>query len=124
MIVFGFISSVFDFLTFIVLLYWLRAGVDEFRSGWLLESVVSASLIVLILRTSKPFYKSRPGKFLLAATIGVIAITIILPFTPFASPLGLIPLPISFYLWLATIVILYGMTAEIAKRIFYRKVLT
>ncbi len=124
MIVFGIISSVFDYLTFIVLLYWLRAGVDEFRTGWLLESVVSASLIVLILRTSKPFYRSRPGKYLMIATFSVVVITILLPYSPFAKALGLISLPLSFNLWLALIVILYGITAELAKRIFYRNVLT
>ncbi|MFI5153976.1 MAG: magnesium-translocating P-type ATPase [Chitinophagales bacterium] len=124
MIVFGIISSIFDYLTFFVLLYWLRAGVDEFRTGWLLESVISASLIVLILRTSKPFYMSRPGKYLMIATFSVVAMTILLPYSPFAKALGLIPLPLSFNLWLALIIVFYGVTAELAKRIFYRNVLT
>jgi Mg2+-importing ATPase len=123
MIVFGIISSVFDYITFAVLIFFLHAGVDEFRTGWLLESVISASLIVLIVRTSLPFYKSRPGKYLLGATLGVVAVTILLPFTLFGKVLGLIELPLSFYAWLGLIIILYAFTAEFAKRIFYKKVL-
>jgi Mg2+-importing ATPase len=123
MIVFGIISSVFDYITFAVLLYFLHASVNEFRTGWLLESVVSASFIVLIVRTSKPFYKSRPGKYLLIATFTIICLTILLPYTPFAEILGLTPLPVTFYLWLLLIVLLYAIASETAKRIFYKKVL-
>ncbi|PWT77587.1 MAG: magnesium-translocating P-type ATPase [Bacteroidetes bacterium] len=122
MVVFGIISSVFDYLTFGVLLFVLHAGVAEFRTGWLVESVVSASLIVLIVRTSLPFFQSRPGKYLLGATLFVIFFTIVLPVTPLAHLLGLVPLPISFYGWLGMIVILYGISAEIAKRYFYKNV--
>ncbi|MBS1600871.1 MAG: magnesium-translocating P-type ATPase [Bacteroidetes bacterium] len=120
MIVFGIISSLFDYTTFAVLLYWLHAGVDEFRTGWFTESVISASLIVLVIRTSNAFYKSRPGKLLLIATVAVIIITILLPYSPVAGPLGFIPLPLSFYAALGIIILLYVVAAEITKRLFYK----
>src|SRR6185437_3939041 len=69
MVVFGIISSVFDYLTFFVLLKILHAGMAEFRTGWFLESVISACCIVLIVRTIHSVFKSRPGRILLAANI-------------------------------------------------------
>ena len=122
MIVFGIISSIYDYITFGILIFFLKAGVDQFRTGWLIESVISASLIVLIVRTSNAFYKSKPGRYLLIATICVILFTIMLPFTPLSPVLGLVPLPIPFYGWLMLIIFCYALTAEIAKRFFYRMV--
>ncbi|HTQ63177.1 MAG TPA: magnesium-translocating P-type ATPase [Puia sp.] len=122
MILFGIISSLFDYITFGVLLYGLHASVDEFRTGWFIESVVSASIIVLIVRTSAVFYKSKPGKYLMIATFMIVLFTIILPYTPFAGIMGLVPLPLSFYFWLFLIIVLYALAAETAKRFFYRKV--
>jgi Mg2+-importing ATPase len=84
MITFGIVSSVFDYLTFGVLLLLLHATLDQFRTGWFLESVVSASLIVLVIRSRKPFFKSRPGKYLLMATLSIVVVTLVLPFTPAA----------------------------------------
>ncbi|HTS44921.1 MAG TPA: magnesium-translocating P-type ATPase [Puia sp.] len=124
MIVFGIISSLFDYVTFGVLLFWLHASTDQFRTGWLIESVVSAALIVLIIRTSKAFYKSRPGKYLLLSTLAVVLIALFLPLTPLAKVMGLVTLPLSFYGWLSIIIFLYALTAEVAKRIFYRIVKT
>jgi len=122
MIVFGLISSIFDYATFAILLYWLKAGQAEFRTGWFLESVVSASLIVLVVRTSQAFYRNRPGRWLLAATITIVVLTGLLPLTPLAAPLGFVPLPPRLYAATAAIVLLYMVTAETAKRLFYRKV--
>ncbi|MCM3902200.1 MAG: magnesium-translocating P-type ATPase, partial [Pyrinomonadaceae bacterium] len=81
MITFGLVSSVFDYLTFGVLLLILHATQDQFRTAWFLESVVSASLIVLVIRTRKPFFKSRPSKYLFMATLLVVIVTVILPST-------------------------------------------
>src|SRR5208282_3251868 len=67
MITFGLLSSVFDYLTFGLLLIMLHVTQDQFRTGWFLESVISASLIVLVIRSRKPFFRSRPGKYLLLA---------------------------------------------------------
>jgi Mg2+-importing ATPase len=124
MIVFGIISSLFDYMTFALLLYWLHASEKEFRTGWLVESVISAALIVLIVRTSRAFYKSRPGKYLLAATLSVVIITIFLPLSPVAGLLGLTPLPLRYYAYLGIIIFLYMISAEFAKRVFYRNIHT
>jgi Mg2+-importing ATPase len=121
MITFGLISSVFDYLTFGVLLLILHANQVQFRTGWFLESVISASLIVLVIRSRKPFFKSTPGKYLLIATLSVVAVTLILPFTPFASVFGFSPLPISYFLYIGLVIIGYIVTAEIAKTIFYKR---
>jgi len=121
MTTFGPVSSIFDFLTFGVLLLILHAQPDSFRTGWFLESVVSASLIVLVIRTRRPFFESRPGKYLLAATLLIAAVTLVLPFSPLGGLFEFRPLPVSFFIALGAIMILYIVAAEIAKRIFYRK---
>jgi P-type Mg2+ transporter len=121
MMTFGFVSSIFDFMTFGLLLL-LNASEDQFRTGWFLESVVSAAMIVFVVRSSKPIFKSRPGKYLVLATLSIVAITIALPYTPIASLAGFVPLPISWLGMLGGIVALYIMTAELAKQFFYRMV--
>jgi len=121
MLVFGLISSLFDYATFGVLLYWLKAGQAEFRTGWFVESVVSAALIVLVMRTSRAFWRSRPGKWLLWSTGGVIVSTVLLPSSPLAGVLGFVGLRRQLYEVIGVIVILYMIAAETAKRMFYRK---
>ncbi|MEO0137004.1 MAG: magnesium-translocating P-type ATPase [candidate division WOR-3 bacterium] len=122
MIIFGLLSSVFDYLTFGVLLLVLHATQIQFRTGWFLESVISASLIVLVIRSQKPFLRSRPGKYLLITTLSIVAATIIFPFTLLAGIFGFNLLPVSFFLFIGLIVLLYIITAEKVKKIFYRKV--
>jgi Mg2+-importing ATPase len=122
MITFGLVSSVFDYLTFGALLLILHASQDQFRTGWFLESVISASLIVLVIRSRKPSFKSRPSKYLLMATLLVVVATLLLPFSPLGGILGLDPLPISFLLLIGIIIMGYIISAEIAKRIFYSRV--
>lgn len=122
MITFGLVSSVFDYLTFGLLLVVLHANEGQFRTGWFLESVISASMIVLVIRSRKPFFRSRPGKYLLIATLSIATITLILPFTPLGNIFGFTPLPLSTYLFLMLIVAVYILAAEITKRIFYKKV--
>ena len=122
MFTFGIVSSVFDYLTFGVLLFILHANHKEFRAGWFVESVISAALIVLVIRTRRPFFKSMPGKYLLIATLLIVVMTLILPFTPLGDIFGFSPLPISFLLIVGLITISYILTAEIAKKIFYKKV--
>jgi Mg2+-importing ATPase len=122
MILFGCVSSIFDFLTFGVLLLMLQATTEQFRTGWFLESVISASLIVLVVRSRKPFFNSQPGRYLLMATVSVVIVTLLFPFTPLGPIFGFRPLPLSFLLFMGAIVILYVITAEIAKKMFYRKV--
>jgi len=120
MMTFGIVSSVFDFITFGALLLLLKSNETQFQTGWFVESVVSASLIVLVIRSRKPFFKSRPGKSLFAATMAILAVTVALPYTPLAPLLGFRPLGLAALGIIAGIVALYILTAEIVKRIFYR----
>jgi len=122
MITFGLVSSVFDFLTFGGLLFILHATQDQFRTGWFLESVISASLIVLVIRSRKPFFKSRPAKYLLMATLLTVVVTVALPYTPLRGILGFERLPLSFLLLIAIIVVLYILSAELVKKVFYKRV--
>ncbi len=122
MITFGLVSSVFDYLTFGLLLLVLNASEAQFRTGWFLESVISASLIVLVIRSRQPFFKSKPGKYLLITTLSIVFITLILPFTPIGKIFGFIPLSFTTYLLLLLIVVIYIVAAEITKTFFYKKV--
>lgn len=122
MFTFGLLSSIFDYLTFGVLLLILHANEAQFRTGWFVESVVSASLVVLVIRSQKPFFRSRPSKQLLTATLLIVALTLIFPFTPLAPLLGFQPLSIAFLSMMGIIVILYITSAEVMKRAFYKRV--
>lgn len=122
MITFGLVSSVFDYLTFGLLLLVLHAKEGEFRTGWFLESVISASVIVLVIRSRKPFFRSQPGKYLLIATLSIAVITLILPFTPLGTVFGFRPLSLSTLILIMVIVVFYIFTAEFIKTIFYKKV--
>jgi Mg2+-importing ATPase len=122
MVTFGMVSSLFDFVTFGILLLILHATMDEFRTGWFLESVISASFIVLVIRSRKPFFKSSPSKYLLAATLLVAVVTLLLPYTPLAGILGFTPLPLLFPFSLGLIIVFYVLAAELTKRIFYKLV--
>jgi Mg2+-importing ATPase len=123
MITFGLVSSFFDFVTFGLLLLVLHANESQFRTGWFLESVISASIIVLVIRSRNPFFRSKPGKYLLIATITIAILTFILPFTPLGKIIGFTPLSLSTYLLLLLIVAFYIVAAEITKSIFYKKVI-
>jgi Mg2+-importing ATPase len=121
MIVFGLLSSVFDYLTFLVLIFIIKADTRTFQTGWFVESVISASLIVLVVRTRLPFLKSLPGKFLGIATCLIVLFALVLPFIPISRLFGFVRLPLSFYGWMMLIVSFYLFTAEFAKRWFYRR---
>lgn len=121
MIAFGLVSSVFDFATFGVLLFAMDAGQNEFRTGWFVESVISASMIALVVRTPHSIFKSRPGKYLALAVLSVSILTLALPFTPVAGLLGFTTLPVNYLLALIGIVLLYITSTEILKGFFFRK---
>ena len=121
MITFGILSSLFDFFTFGVLHYVLHAKEAEFQTGWFAESVISASLIVLVIRTRLPFFKSLPGKYLLTATLLVVLAVLVLPFTPLAVTFGFAQLPLLFYVWMLLIVVFYIVSAEVTKHFFYKR---
>ena len=121
MITFGLLSCVFDYLTFGVLLLFIKEDEKVFQTGWFVESVISATLIILVVRTRLPFFKSLPGKYLSIATSLVVLSVLALPLFPFAGVLGFVQLPLFFYGWMILIVIAYVLSAEKAKQWFYRK---
>ena len=122
MIVFGVVSSFFNFVTFAALWFVLKAGPEEFRTGWFIESVMTEILIIAVLRTWKPFYKSRISRPLLIAMVLVLIITFALPYSPLSEILGLRPLTASSMMLLGIITLLYVAASEVAKRIFLRKI--
>lgn len=124
MLVFGPLSSLFDFLTF-GLLYWLHSSQQAlFQTGWFIESLISASLVVFVLRTRLPFYRSRPSIAMGLVTLLVIGLTLALPYSPLATLLGFAPLPISTVLLLGGIVLIYLISTESMKQWFYRHLAT
>ncbi|MBC7292899.1 MAG: HAD-IC family P-type ATPase, partial [Thermoleophilia bacterium] len=120
MLVFGLLSSVFDYATFGVLLLLLHAKAPEFRTGWFVESVASAALVVLVIRTRRTLFRSAPSWKLLAATLLVVVVVVVLPWTPLREPLGFGKVPGIFFAALAGVVLLYLLMAEGVKWFFYR----
>jgi Mg2+-importing ATPase len=121
MIVFGPLSSVFDFITFGVMLWVFNAGATEFRSGWFVESLATQTLVIFAIRTRRiPFFRSHPSLPLSLAAFGVAVVGGVLPATPLAHTLGFSPLPAAFYAALAAMVVGYLVLIEFGKRYFYR----
>jgi Mg2+-importing ATPase len=121
MVEFGVLSSLFDFLTFGLLLGVFAATPEEFRSAWFVESLLTELAIALVVRTARPFFRSRPGKLLLGSTLALVPLTFALPYLPFAHVLGFTPLPLLVLASLVVITLLYVAAAELAKRRFYRR---
>ncbi len=107
MILFGLVSSVFDFLTFGLLMFVLKASPDQFRTGWFLQSVFTELLILPVIRTKRPFFKSLPSKALSYSTVLVFTFTLMLPYIMPERILNLIPLPLSWVLLLLGVTMLY-----------------
>jgi Mg2+-importing ATPase len=120
MIVFGAVSSVFDFVTFGVLLWVFSASAEMFRTGWFVESLLTELVIALILRTRRPFFRSRPGRLLVASTIAVTALTLVLPYMPFAKLFGFVRPAPGLLIALLMITAVYVAATETAKRYVYR----
>ena len=122
MLFFGPISSVFDFVTFGVMLGVFGAGPALFRSGWFVESLATQTLVIFVIRTRRhPFFHSRPSRPLLLAALGVVAVGASLPFTPFADVLGFEPLPAAFFGVLVVMVCSYLTLVEYGKTWFFRR---
>ena len=118
---FGPISSIYDFLTFAVMLWVFHAHAPLFRSGWFVESLATQSLVVFVIRTRRvPFFHSRPSRPLLATTIAVVLVGLALPYTPLAHVLGFRSLPWLFLVILIAMTATYLSLAEIGKSYFYR----
>ncbi len=121
MSVFGPVSSIFDFLTFWVMLAVLHAGHVEFRTGWFVESIATQTLVIYVIRTRRvPFFKSRPSWPMLVVPTGAALIGAVLPYTGLAHLLGFTPLPTTFFLLLFAMVVVYLLLVELAKTRFYR----
>jgi len=120
MLVFGPLSSVFDLLTFGLLIGVMHADEASFHTGWFIESVLSASLVVFAVRTRLPFHRSKPSRSMILVTLVVGLIAVLLPYSPLANILGLTPLGVQTLLLIAGIVIIYFISAEIVKRWFFR----
>jgi len=121
MVLFGLVSSIFDFLTFGVLLYIFHATPVEFRTGWFIESLLTELVIALVVRTRRVFFRSRPGKLLLVSTLVFIGVTLVLPYLPFNFIFGFIPLPLPLVLTMLGLTAFYVLVTEIAKRYFYSR---
>ena len=132
----GPISSLFDYATFFLMLFFfkcwnfttaatpqLRAYYEQlFHTGWFVESLFTQTMIVYVLRTNGiPFITSKPSPGVLLTTIGVVLIAVFLPYSPFASALGFVPLPALFWPWLLLFVALYAVLAQFVKSWFTKR---
>ncbi len=122
MVLFGMVSSIFDFLTFGILLFLFRASPEEFRTSWFIESLITELVIALVVRTRHVFFRSRPGTLLLVSTLIFIGITLVLPYLPFIAVFGFVPLPAPLMLALLGLTVLYVLATEVAKKYFYSRV--
>jgi Mg2+-importing ATPase len=121
MITFGIISSAFDLITFGTLLFVLKTPVETFRTGWFLESLLTELFLTLVVRTYKPFFQSKPGRYLLLSTLFVTVIAVWLPYSPLSAPMGFVPLPLNLLGLVFMITALYLLITEIAKHLFYKR---
>jgi Mg2+-importing ATPase len=120
MLIFGPVSSLFDFLTFYALLTFFGAGEALFQTGWFMESMMTQVLVVFAIRTRRVFFRSRPNKFLVAMALGVVAVAIALPLSPFGSWFGFVSPPPLFFAYLTGATLAYLALVEIVKVFFYR----
>jgi len=116
MLYIGPISSLYDFLTFYVLLRYFHAGEPEFHTGWFVESLATQTLVLFVIRTMGNPLKSRPSTPLAITTILIVIVGIALPFSPLASELGFTPLPLPYFVFLAISTVTYLALVEVAKR--------
>jgi len=121
MLVIGPISSLFDFLTFYVLLAVLKADEMLFQTGWFVESLTTQVLVIFVIRTRGNPFKSRAHPVLIATSLAVVALAAVIPFTPAGAYFGFVPPPAGFYAILALMVVAYLLIVELAKRYFYRR---
>ena len=121
MLLIGPISSIFDFLTFYVLLHYFRTNETQFHTGWFMESLATQTLVLFVIRTSGNPFRSRPSRPLVATCLAVVAIGLYLPFSPLAGMLGFTAMPASFFAFLAVATAAYLWLVEIAKRRLLRR---
>ncbi len=115
MIAIGPISSIFDFLTFYILLTVFRSSEALFHTGWFVESLATQTLVLFVIRTARRPWSNRPSLPLASTTIMIVIVGLLLPFSPLAERLGFVPLPVGFFLFLTVAVVIYLMLVEIVK---------
>lgn len=120
MLLVGPVSSIFDFLTFYVMLNVFNAKEELFRTGWFVESIVTQVLVIFIIRTRRNIFKSKPNSWLVYTSLFIVGVAITLPFTSIGAYFGFSPLPIKFFTILLTMGIGYLVMVEFVKRWFYR----
>jgi Mg2+-importing ATPase len=121
MLVIGPISSIYDFLTFYVLLAVFRASESLFHTGWFVESLATQTLVLFVIRTAGNPLRSRPSRPLATSTILIVLIGTMLPFSPLAGMLGFVALPLTFFLFLAGATVTYLALVEVVKRRLIRR---
>jgi Mg2+-importing ATPase len=122
MLLIGPVSSLYDFLTFFVLLRLFRFGEEQFHTGWFLESLATQTLVLFVIRTAGRPWRHRPSAALTLTTLVVVVIGGILPYTPLAGALGLSPLPAAYFLFLG-VVGTYLLIVEVVKRRVMRRLI-
>jgi Mg2+-importing ATPase len=120
----GPISSLYDFLTFAILLWGFRASEALFHTGWFVESLATQTLVLFVIRTTGTPWRSRPSLPLAATTLLIVLIGLVLPFTPLAPVLGFVPLPGTYFLFLAGATLTYLVLVELVKRQLMGRMLT
>ena len=121
MYTFGFISSLFDFLTFFLLFALFHSNASVFQTGWFMESLATQTLVIHVIRTRKiPFMQSRASKWLMISTFACLAIGWTIPYTPVGAFFHFSPLSLPIVGAIVGLVLIYLTLVEIAKRIFYR----
>jgi Mg2+-importing ATPase len=120
MLTIGPISSLFDFLTFYLLLHWLKADEALFHTGWFVESIATQVLAIFVIRTRRRPWRSLPHPWLVATSWAVVLTAMLLPFTPLAPYLGFEPLPAQFFGLLAALLMAYLLVLEGGKQWFYK----
>ncbi len=122
MISLGPVSSIFDFLTFFIMLYIFNAEPALFRTAWFVESIITAVIVVFVIRTRRrPFWKSKPSRYLIFSSIAIIVFALIVPNTPLGQIFGFVPLPPLFFGILILIIGAYVILAEVIKGYFYKR---
>jgi Mg2+-importing ATPase len=122
MLIIGPVSSVFDFLTFYIMLALFHASEQLFHTGWFIESIASQVLVIFIVRTHKNPFDSRPNPWLVACSLAVVAVAALLPYTPAAVHLGFVAPPALFFLTLGATLLLYLACVEAMKQWFFRRI--
>jgi Mg2+-importing ATPase len=122
MVIIGPISSIFDFLTFWVLLKVFHANETLFHTGWFVESLATQTLVIFIIRTTGNPLRSRPSRPLVLTTLIIVIIGMLLPFTGLAKPLGFVPYSFAYFAYLVAATIVYLILVEMGKRVLLGRV--